>query len=972
MSDFPPFAEFFEAVHGFGPFPWQVALADRVVGGEWPSDIDVPTGLGKTSVIDIAVYRLARDLAEPKTARTAHIRIALVVDRRLIVDAAHGHVGRLIDELEAPESTATTAVARALLRAGGDTALQARRMRGGLTWSSRWVRSPAQPVVLLGTVDQLGSRLLFRGYGTSDRMRPIDAGLLGSDTLILLDEAHLSQAFAETAASVTRIQAASESSPIADRPTTVVQMTATPSASSETLIGADDLDHPVAARRLSAVKNTVLLDVPSATSPTKAVDDAGDALANVALSAVDDLGHIAAPAVLVVANTVKAARRAFLGVERAGIESALVIGRSRSIDREVEFDRWFRRVRSGRDRTFDHPPFVLVATQTIEVGVDIDVDSIVTEVAPIDSLIQRFGRVDRLGEVGDTTSYVLRIPSRLRGDPPPYGAASHATWEWLEGFVFEVGEASLKGIVRETAATFDFGSLAIRQRLDESTDTRLLRAPFALPPVVTAPAVECWRRTAPIPVPDESVASYLHGVGHGQESVSILWRADLPEGRAGMESFELHPAVQGHETVEVSISAARRFLAGESTGDRTDLEGEPPPASSERGTARPGAFVRRAEGWMMFSDLGRLRPGDFVAVPARFGGHDRWGFDGDVDVPDVRDPVIDVADLVVDESSSDTSRQVTLRLDREVLRAYVGRDLDETESESFAIAIDVEARSSSRRSAALDLLESVRAAPVSDARYRARFELLLDRLLRESARIESVPAGCVVRSSGRLASDASDEGPLSSSVNGETEVRLADHLRSVGERAVEFATSADLDDRFVHTVELAGRFHDLGKCDVRFQALLRGGPAWLAEGYGPDSSQLLAKSTEVAVGLASADRDSSGWPRGYRHEAVSLALVEGAADEVFDDVDRDLVEHLVASHHGHARPLFPPRPDESTAHTAVDFDGVHFDAATAGSHPGWSQPARFARVCERYGAWGVAYLESLIRLADISISEEGR
>ncbi len=47
---------------------------------------------------------------------------------------------------------------------------------------------------MLGTVDQIGSRLLFRGYGVSD----LDAALVGTDSLVLVDEAHLSTALVDT------------------------------------------------------------------------------------------------------------------------------------------------------------------------------------------------------------------------------------------------------------------------------------------------------------------------------------------------------------------------------------------------------------------------------------------------------------------------------------------------------------------------------------------------------------------------------------------------------------------------------------------------------------------------------------------------------------------------------------------------------------------------------------------------------
>ena len=67
------FSGFYRAVHGHTPFPWQERLAEKVLHGEWPGTIAIPTGCGKTSVIDIAVFALAAQAGFPARERTAPI-----------------------------------------------------------------------------------------------------------------------------------------------------------------------------------------------------------------------------------------------------------------------------------------------------------------------------------------------------------------------------------------------------------------------------------------------------------------------------------------------------------------------------------------------------------------------------------------------------------------------------------------------------------------------------------------------------------------------------------------------------------------------------------------------------------------------------------------------------------------------------------------------------------------------------------
>ena len=190
-ADFPAFLW---ETHGRKPFPWQQRLVEHVLAeGRWPDVLDVPTGLGKTTMIDIAVFVAAAGV------ECARRRMFFVVDRRLVVDEAHEHATALAEALAKPKGPISAHVAQALRQQDDDgPALQVTRMRGGVTWSWRWLERPDRYAVVVGTVDQIGSRLLFRGYQVGQYLRPIDAALTGTDTLILIDEAHLAEPLVKT------------------------------------------------------------------------------------------------------------------------------------------------------------------------------------------------------------------------------------------------------------------------------------------------------------------------------------------------------------------------------------------------------------------------------------------------------------------------------------------------------------------------------------------------------------------------------------------------------------------------------------------------------------------------------------------------------------------------------------------------------------------------------------------------------
>lgn len=163
----------------------------------------------------------------------------------------------------------------------------------------------------------------------------------------------------------------------------------------------------------------------------------------------------------------------------------------------------------------------------------------------------------------------------------------------------------------------------------------------------------------------------------------------------------------------------------------------------------------------------------------------------------------------------------------------------------------------------------------------------------------------------------------------------------------------------------AATWHDKGKADERFQALLFGGDRTAAQ----LSPVLRAKGVATSFSERQRQRERSGLPQGFRHELLSLQLAKkGAAD----DAELALILHLVASHHGYCRAFAPVVLDAAAADVAVsDVEVTAAERAAGAAHRiGNGVPERFWELNRRFGWWGLAYLEALLRLADWQASAE--
>ena len=314
------FVTFFRDVHGHSPFPWQQRLTEQVLRDEVvaPGVIDLPTGTGKTAVLDTAIFAMA---ANP---RVSPRRVVFVIDRRIVVDQVYRRAEEIKGRIEAADTPILKMVRDQLKELSGGPPLGVAALQGGVPIDNEWADRPDQPWVMVSTVDQFGSRLLFRGYGVGWRMRPVHAGLAGNDCLVILDEVHLSLPFAETLAQVFALKCGR-----IPRRFGIVEMSATPRDSNEprfTLDPVADLKHcEELRRRVQAAKQAELISVRNQ-----------DALPTAVLKKVNSISkarqETGTRSIGIVVNRVRTARNIYQLLEQNDFSASLLTGRMRPLD----------------------------------------------------------------------------------------------------------------------------------------------------------------------------------------------------------------------------------------------------------------------------------------------------------------------------------------------------------------------------------------------------------------------------------------------------------------------------------------------------------------------------------------------------------------------------------------------------------------------------------------------------------------
>ena len=387
------FSEFFAALNGgYPPFTWQQELVAHIVEtGSWPDRIVAPTGAGKSSVVDVHLFVNA--LYACGTGPRVPRRLNVVVGRRALVDSQADRAREILCQMmmildkEEPLTSREEIiyrVAQALLsfQVHDDVRpFEIGHIRGELSNRSLPVNEISACAIIAATPDMWGSRLLFRGYGSSKGARPRETAVVSMDSVMVLDEAHLNQQLLVTARRIAQLQ--KYGADVGVPTLQVVETTATPSELEENQnqIGVDvsQLDSPHDAELLRRVNSAKRLTrIPLDKWNGKAENDA------VINSAVDEVLGLCkklepnnagqSETVGCIVNHVGTAVKVADKLKKENLSVKLIVGRMRPFDMKKLRDDHPNLFTCKGDSSID----VVVATQTLEVGIDLDFSSLVT------------------------------------------------------------------------------------------------------------------------------------------------------------------------------------------------------------------------------------------------------------------------------------------------------------------------------------------------------------------------------------------------------------------------------------------------------------------------------------------------------------------------------------------------------------------------------------------------------------------
>lgn len=862
------------------PYPWQIRLFELLVSGHIPDECSIPTGLGKTSVITIWVLALAW-LSSESSHRLPR-RLVYVVNRRTVVDQSTNVALEIVEKLSAPESQILSKISKALKKINIDNdqpPLVVSTLRGQMADNEEWKRNPAQPAIIVGTVDMIGSKLLFSGYGDGQWKRSFHAGLMGHDVLLIHDETHLSPAFHKLIKSISDFQDANPSNRL--KSFGILGLSATPGNQE---VNHRRIDLTDADRQMPAIRQRLFAEKRLNIHQAEKISD-GKEIADKAL-AYEGIGV----SVIIYVKTPALALKVFKSIcVKAQGRACLLTGRMRGYERDSLEDNavYQRFVKRAADNNGLETVY-LVSTSAGEVGADFDADHGICDLSTIDSMIQRFGRINRSGgRVSNIDVYCEGSDKNLKNERETKTLELIKKLPQKEPDVFS---ASPDNVSRLT-------------HLESYTDAAT-PMPYIRP--LESYLLDTWACTSLLTSKNLPVSPWLHGLSDQEiPECWLVWRNDIPSFKDEIEKWLEAFPVKTREIAKLPVTEIIRQ------------------------DGKPGAFLKSIQESIKGEDgfcnavlvssdndlklinlkehaswKGADLDYGILILPCNIGGLDELS--GQPDDKSLKIPAKDVAE------------------EKGIRERYL---LEKKDQSWIAKSNDDEARHEIE-SIESDFLSAVTSLEDTTG---LKAKLIINRDVDINDRVHSA----IIYLCGNY-SMLPDGQDISSHNSYQL---LDDHLSSVELKAELICKKLGLPELVTEALLLAAKYHDLGKNRRCWQS-----------GLGnPNHATPLAKYP--------AGRGNWKLNHGYRHE-VGSCLDLYKYNEVADHPLRDLILHLVSSHHGYSRPCFEDKGLSDPMHTYEENMSFKYESMI-----------RFEKLQREYGWWGLAFLEALIKSADAIASK---
>ena len=403
-----------------------------------------------------------------------------------------------------------------------------------------------------------------RGYATSRGMWPWHFAFLNNDCLWVLDETQLMGVGLSTTAQLqafrNQLQTFGPSRTLWMSATLDQKALDTVDASvdrASLTLSEHDLGLPQVVRRLNGKKAIQRLNFDVSDKKYAQL------LAGEILSRHDQGNRM----ILVVLNRVIRAQSVFkelkkiIGKRGDAPKILLIHGRFRPAER-IELNRCLREdiPKSGG---------IVVATQTVEAGVDLDAEILITELAPWSSLVQRFGRCNRSGLHPEAKIYWINIPDK---EAAPYNEVDLASARNVLADLSDVSISNIRGIA---VPTLKISNHVLRRK----------------------DLLELFDTTPDLTGADIDISRFIRD--GDDKDIQVYWRSWVGE-TDGVKPPDDLPKPQAEELCNVGISGARKFL--------------------EKADAWRWDFVTGE--WMSTVHDKRLWPGIVLMLPAHAGGYD--------------------------------------------------------------------------------------------------------------------------------------------------------------------------------------------------------------------------------------------------------------------------------------------------------------------------------------------------------------